>query len=185
MLFIRTLLLSLAAVALANAVEVDASAGKLRDQIAAAEQVVDQRFQAVGSDTVMTVIGNSRGAYIEGYGVVFNVQVNIAPVGNINPFRRSYSDEEIRQINIRKRQRIETLEQRTRELLVELSDSISGLPANEKIAIAVSLFHFAWEDLTALPKQMVMAAAKSVLAQAKSGALPLADLRSRLNVRYF
>jgi hypothetical protein len=184
-MLIRALFLSLMAVALAGAVEVDAAAGKLRDQIAAAEQIVDQRFQGVGSETVMTVIGNSRGAYIEGYGVVFNVQVNIAPVGNINPFRRSYSNEEIRQINIRKRQRLETLEQRTRELLVELSDSIAGLPANEKIAIAVSLFHFAWEDLTALPKQMVMAAAKSILAEAKSGSLPLADLRSRLNIRYF
>jgi hypothetical protein len=184
-MLIRALVLSFMAAALASAVEVDAAAGKLRDQIAAAEQVIDQRYQGVGSDTVMTVIGNSRGAYVEGYGVVFNVQVNIAPVGNINPFRRSYSDEEIRQINIRKRQRVETLEQRTRELLVELSDSIPGLPANERIAIAVSLFHFAWEDLTQLPKQMVMAAAKSVLAQAKSGSLPSADLRSRLNIRYF
>jgi len=182
---IRALFLSFFAVALASAVEVDATAAKLRDQIAAAEQVVDQGFQAVGTDTPMTVVGTPRGAYIEGYGVVFNVQVNIAPVGNINPFRRSYSDEEIRQINIRKRQRIETLEQRTRELLVELSDSIPGLPANEKIAIAVSLFHFAWEDLTELPKQMVMAAAKSVLAQAKNGSLPWADLRPKLNVRYF
>jgi hypothetical protein len=184
-MFIRALFLSFFAVAIAGAVEVDAAAGKLRDQIAAAEQVIDLRFQGVGSETVMTVIGNSRGAYIEGYGVVFNVQVNIAPVGNINPFRRSYSNEEIRQINIRKRQRLETLEQRTRELLVELSGSIAGLPVNEKIAIAVSLFHFAWEDLTALPKQMVMAAAKSILAEAKSGSLPVADLRSRLNIRYF
>lgn len=184
-MLIRALFLSFFAVALAGAVEVDAASGKLRDQIAAAEQIVDQRFQSVGDNAPMAVVGNSRGAYIEGYGVVFNVQVNIAPVGNISPFRRSYSDEEVRQINIRKRQRIETLEQRTRELLVELSDSIPGLPANEKIAIAVSLFHFAWEDLTQLPKQMVMAAAKSVLAQAKSGALPLADLRPRLNIRYF
>ena len=184
MLF-RTILLSLAMVSLAGAVEVDEAAGKLRDQIAAAEQIVDQRFQSVGDSAPMAVVGNSRGAYIEGYGVVFNVQVNIAPVGNISPFRRSYSDEEIRQINIRKRQRIETLEQRTRELLLELSGLIPGLPADEKLAIAVSLFHFAWEDLTELPKQMVMAAAKSALAQAKSGSLPLADLRSRLNIRYF
>jgi hypothetical protein len=184
-MLIRALVLSFMAAALASAVEVDAAAGKLRDQIAAAEQVIDQRYQGVGSDTVMTVIGNSRGAYVEGYGVVFNVQVNIAPVGNINPFRRSYSDEEVRQINIRKRQRVETLEQRTRDLLVEISDSIPGLPANEKIAIAVSLFHFAWEDLTQLPKQMVMAAAKSILAEAKSGALPVAELRSKLNTRYF
>jgi hypothetical protein len=184
-MLLRTILLSLALAALAGAVEVEPSAGKLRDQIVTAERIVDQRFQSVGDNAPMAVVGNSRGAYIEGYGVVFNVQVNIAPVGNISPFRRSYFDDEIRQINIRKRQRIETLEQRTRELLVELSGSIPGLPANEKIAIAVSLFHFAWEDLTELPKQMVMAAAKSVLAQAKSGSLPLTDLRSRLNIRYF
>ena len=62
---------------------------------------------------------------------------------------------------------------------------LPALPADEKIALAVSLFHFAWEDLTQLPRQMVMAAAKSVLAQAKSGSLPFADLRSRLNIRYF
>ncbi|MDA0207236.1 MAG: hypothetical protein O3A53_19700 [Acidobacteria bacterium] len=184
-MLIRALLLSFAVAAIGGAVEVDSSASALRDQLVTAEQVIDQRFQAVGDEMPMTVVGASRGAYIEGYGVVFTVQVNIAPVGNINPFRRSYSGEEIGQINIRKRQRMETLEQRTRELLVELSGSITGLPANEKIAIAVSLFHFAWEDLTQLPKQMVMAAAKSVLAQAKNGALPLADLRSRLNIRYF
>lgn len=184
-MLIRALLLSLFAVSLVSAVEVEPSAGKLRSQIAEAEQVVDQRFQSVEDDAPMTVMGNARGAYIEGYGVVFNVQVNIAPVGNISPFRRSYSEEEIRQINVRKRQRLETLEQRTRALLVELSGSITGLPENEKIAIAVSLFHFAWEDLTALPRQMVMAAAKSILAEAKSGSTPLADLRSQLSVRYF
>jgi hypothetical protein len=146
-MFIRALLLSFVAAALVGAVEVDTASSDLREQLVIAEQVVDQRFQSVGDNAPMTVVGNSRAAYIDGYGVVFTVQVNIAPVGNISPFRRSYSDEEIRQINVRKRQRIETLEQRTRELLVELSASLPGLPANEKIAIAVSLFHFAWEEL--------------------------------------
>ena len=184
-MWFRTLLLALVAVAAAGAIEVDAASGTLRNQLIEAEQVIDQRFAAVGSEAPMAVLGYPRGAYIEGYGVVFTVQVNIAPVGALSPFRRSYSDEEIHQINIRKRQRIETLELRTRELLIELSGLIPALPADEKIALAVSLFHFAWEDLTQLPRQMVMAAAKSVLGQAKSGALPLADLRSRLNIRYF
>lgn len=181
----RTALLGLLAVILASAVEVDGPSGKLREQLISAEETVDARFQPVGDPVLMTVVGNSRGAYIEGYGVVFTVQVNISPVGNISPFRRSYSAEEISQINIRKRQRVETLEQRTRDILVELSGLLTELPVGEKIAVAVSLFHFPWEDLTALPKQMVMAAAKSVLAEARSGAMPLADLRSRLSIRYF
>jgi hypothetical protein len=184
-MWFRTLLLALIAVAAAAGVEVDAASNNIRNQLIEAEQVIDQRFAAVGSEAPMAVLGYPRGAYIEGYGVVFTVQVNIAPVGALSPFRRSYTDEEIRQINIRKRQRIETLEQRTRELLVELSGLLPSLPANEKIAMAVSLFHFAWEDLTALPKQMVMAAAKSVLAQAKGSDLALPDLRSQLDIRYF
>lgn len=184
-MMIRALLLACVVVTSVAAVEVDASSNALRAQIMSAERVVDQRFQSVGDSVPMAVVGASRGAYIEGYGVVFNVQVNLAPVGNISPFRRSYSDEEIRQINIRKRQRIETLEQRAREILVEISAMIEGLPANEKIAVAVSLFHFAWEDLTQLPRQMVMSAVKSVLSEAKSGTLAVADFRRSLRIHYF
>ena len=65
-MIIRALFLSLFAITLASAVEIDAAANQLRDQIAAAEQVVDQRFQSVGDSAPMNVMGNSRGAYIEG-----------------------------------------------------------------------------------------------------------------------
>jgi len=69
--------------------------------------------------------------------------------------------------------------------MVEITAMIEGLPANEKIAVAVSLFHFAWEDLTQLPRQMVMSAVKSVLSEAKSGTLTVADFRRSLRIRYF
>lgn len=182
---IRLLLLTCLLVSAASAVEVDAASNTLRGQIMAAERVVDQSFETVDDSVPMRVVGTSRGAYIEGYGVVFNVQVNLAPVGNISPFRRSYSAEEIRQLNVRKRQRLETLEQRAREILVEVSAMIGSLPADEKVAVAVSLFHFAWEDLTELPRQMVMSAVKSVLGEAKAGTLAVADLRRSLQLRYF
>jgi hypothetical protein len=184
-MLIRVVLLACVIVSSAAAVEVDAASNRFRAQIMTAERVVDQRFQSVGDDVPMAVVGTARGAYIDGYGVVFNVQVNMAPVGNISPFRRSYSAEEIRQLNIRKRQRIETIERRARDILVEVSALIKDLPADEKIAVAVSLFHFAWEDLTGLPRQMVMSALKSVLVEAKSGTLAVTDFRRSLHIRYY
>ena len=185
---IRGLLLTcVAACALAPiapAAEVSPKAASMRQQIVEVERSIDRRFRDLRDAQPMTLLGVARGVYLDGYGAVFTLEVNLFPSAALSPFRQSYSEAEKHELNIRKRQRLESLEDKAREILIEESAKLVGLPDGEKIALAVSLFHFAWEDLTGLPRQLVMAAARGVLAEARAGTLVGADLRKRLAPEY-
>jgi len=179
------ILLLLSVVALAAA-EVDPAATELRLQMADVERAIDRRFSEIRTDSQpIMLLGATRGAYLDGYGAVFTLEVNLYPAAALNPFRQSYSEAEKQQLNIRKRQRLETLEAEARTILAEESKRLTALAPGDKVALAVSLFHFNWEDLTGLPRQLVAAAARSVLDEVRSGALPVAEVKKRLELRYF
>jgi multidrug efflux pump subunit AcrA (membrane-fusion protein) len=178
--------LALAIVAALPAAEATAASTELRLQIADVERAIDSRFGQIRTDSQpMMLLGATRGAYLDGYGAVFTVEVNLYPAAALNPFRQSYSDAEKQQLNIRKRQRLETLEAEARAILVEETKRLTALSPGDKVALAVSLFHFNWEDLTGLPRQMVASAARSALDEVRAGSLTAAEGKKRLELRYF
>jgi len=162
------------------AVEVAPDAAALRNQVTDVERAIDSRFRALAGAQPMSMLGSARGVYLDGYGAVFTVEINLAPVAQLSPFRQSYSAEEKRQLNVRKRQRLEDLEQQAREILAEVAGKMTLIPADETVSLGVSLFYFPWEDLTGLPRQMVAAAKRSAMVGA-----PDAAIRESLGVRYF
>ena len=148
--------------------EIPARTAPLGKQIASAEKALDRHFRSAGAGTSIALIGAARGVYLPQYGAVFLVEVNLAPAANVSPFRRSYSEEEKQQLNARKRERVDDLEQTMREALLQAGAGLTEIGADERVALAVSLFHFPWEDLTQLPKQVVMTGARGELASAES-----------------
>lgn len=182
---LRLAVLALVAALSLGAVEVDETSRTLRKQMQDVERAIDARFNDLRMEAPIRTLGSTRGAYLSGYGAVFTLQINLAPVAQLSPFRQSYSAEEISEINIRKRQRLETLEELARSILIEESETLTALPSGEKVALAIALFHFSWEDLTGLPSQVVMAAARSLLDEARGGTVPVADLKRRVPVEYF
>jgi hypothetical protein len=44
------------------------------------------------------------------------------------------------------------LKQQMREMLIASAASLENLPPNEQVVLAVSLFHYSWEDYSGLPK---------------------------------
>ena len=158
---------------------------RVREQIVKSELAIDARFLDFGNPNRMGLVGVTRGGYIDGFGVVFSLEVALAPVPNIGPFRPSISDKEKQQLNMRKRQRLEDLEVRARAILLDEGGKLTVVPAGERIALVVSLFHFAWEDLNGLPSQLVMQARRKTLADHRAGRLDLAGLKKQLEVNYF
>ncbi|MBI1354901.1 MAG: hypothetical protein GC160_11190 [Acidobacteria bacterium] len=182
----RLLCVMLLGLATLPAAEVDPSSQKLRLQIAEVERAIDHRLSEIRTDSQPIMqLGSTRGAYLDGYGAVFTLEVNLYPAAALNPFRQSYSDAEKQQLNMRKRQRLENLEAEARAILVEESAKLTALDVGEKVALAISLFHFNWEDLSGLPRQLVAAATRTALDQARAGGLTVADLKQRIGLRYF
>ncbi len=144
--------------------EIPTQTAALGKQMASMEEALDRHFRSAGAGSSIAMIGAARSVYLPEYGALFLVEVNLAPVANVSPFRRSYSEAEKQQLNIRKRERMDELERTMREALMQESAGLTEIGEDERIALAVSLFHFPWEDLTQLPKQVVMVGARGELA---------------------
>jgi hypothetical protein len=109
------------------------------------------------------LLGPTRGVYLEGYGAVFSTELNLIVSPNVSPFHQSFSKIEIARIHDRKLQRLPSLKQQMREMLVASAESLETMPPNEQVVVAVSLFHYSWEDYSGLPMQIVMQAERQKL----------------------
>jgi len=135
----------------------------MRAALRSAEANIDNRIQQVTSRTPFALLGNTRGAYLTGYGAVFTLEVNLMPVAGLSPFRPAYTPKEIQDLNRQKREKLAALKTGVRQLLVEEASALPHLPAAERIAVVVSLFNYNWEDTTGLPSQIVMQATRQAL----------------------
>lgn len=140
----------------------------LSKQMASMEKALDKHFRSIGVNAPVAMVGTARGIYLSDYGAVFSVEINLAPVAHVSPFRSAYSEQEKQQLNVSKRQRMEILEQAMRAVLLREGVGLTEIGADQQVALAVSLFHFPWEDLTQLPSQVVMAGVRGELSSAKS-----------------
>jgi len=130
-----------------------------RNVIAGSERSFDSRLARDAFD----LLGPTRGVYLEGFGAVFSTEVNLILSPNLSPFHQSFTKMEIARIHDRKVQRLPVLKQNMRDMLIASAASLENLPPNEQVVVAVSLFHYAWEDYSGMPNQIVMQAERQKL----------------------
>jgi len=134
-----------------------------RAALAGVERSFDGRFARAYAPDSFELLGPTRGVYLEGYGAVFSAELNLIVSPNLSPFRPSFTKIEIARIHDRKVQRLPLLKQQMREMLVASAASLENLPPCEQVVLAVSLFHYSWEDYSGLPSQIVMQAERQKL----------------------
>ncbi len=175
------LVMGVAATGEAPAAELALASRELRAGLRAVERSIDRGFG--GSSMVM--IGNTRGGYLHGFGAVFTLEVNIVPMANLSPFKPSYTEQELRLLNQRKRDRLPELEELAARILFDQAGKLDAIPEGEKIALLISLFHFTWEDADDLPAQVVIQASRRTLLDRQAGRINEQELTERLMVRRF
>lgn len=167
------------------AAEIVAAEPSVLAEIKTAERSIDNRFRDISTPDPMGLTGLTRGAYVDGFGAVFSFEVMLVPVVNVSPFRPAYTDEEKQKLNIRKRQRLEDLEVKARQILIEEASKLKVVSAKEKVVLVVSLFHFSWENLSSLPSQLVMQATRQSTLDIQAKRIDPQEFRNNLDVRYF
>jgi hypothetical protein len=135
-----------------------------RGSLVPLESSFDVRMAKPGQEDPFDLLGNARGVYLEGYGVVFTAEINLIVTPPITPFRPQISKEEIERIHQRKLAKLQVLKKVMREMMASSAASIDGLPANEQVVVAVTLFYYSWENRDGLPSQILMQAPKGALA---------------------
>ena len=141
-----------------------------RAMIKATEEILDNRLQKLFPGDAVEVVGLTQGVYLDGYGVVFMSEVNLAPSAGLSPFHRTITPEEIKLVHDKKQTRVAQLKEAMADMLLGSAKSLDALPADEQIMLGISLFYWNWENTAGMPAQIVMHAPRRVLLQGKTAA---------------
>ncbi len=121
-----------------------ASEAPKRLAVAAMEQLADKKL--VSQDDPFELLGNTRGAYLDGYGAVFTTEVSLAFTPNASPFRGPLTKQEIAAVHEHKRQRLPVLRQSMQDFLLAAGSSLDNVGSKEKVVYFVNLYYHNWED---------------------------------------
>jgi hypothetical protein len=163
--FILPLILASAAYAAAGeAPRVD------RTQIQKVQDSLDATLLHFTTDNSHTLIGLTRGVYLDGVGAVFTAEL-IVVNANVNIMKPLPTKEEVVQIRNKKLERIPILKRVLKDALVSAAASLATIPPDEQVVIAVIIPRFKFEDPTGLPSQVTVQASKRKLLESKGAAL--------------
>lgn len=156
-----------------------------RDALATLERKFDQRVRAYSINDPFALLGNTRGIYLENYGVVFTSELNLVAAAVVTPFRPAFTKEQIEKLHAKKMNRLADLKRMIRSMLVDSATALTGVPRREQIVIGITLFRFSWEDSRGIPAQILMQAPRGVLADFGAGKLSRAELEAAIRTREF
>lgn len=134
-----------------------------RAALAPMEKAFDRRLEGWNVDDPAMLLGNTRGVYLEGYGVVFTAEINLLLGATISPFQPTVRKEQVVRVHDKKVARLPQLREQMTEMLIASAQSLDTVPPGERIVVGVTLFHHRWEDVNGLPSQIVMQAQRKLL----------------------
>ena len=141
-----------------------------RTQIQKVQDSLDATLLHFTTDNSHTLIGLTRGVYLDGVGAVFTAEL-IVVNANVNIMKPLPTKEEVVQIRNKKLERIPILKRVLKDALVSAAASLATVPPDEQVVIAVIVPRFKFEDATGLPAQVTVQATKRKLLESKGAAL--------------
>jgi hypothetical protein len=114
------------------------------------------------------LLGPARGTYLEGYGAVFTVEMDLVAASplNLSPFKQSISEKEIADLHDRKARKVPGLKESMRDLMAKACKTLPALPSEENIVMEAFFFNYNWEQSRGLPHRIMLTARKQKLMDA-------------------
>ena len=137
-----------------------------RTVLKAVETSLTDRVKALWEDNPFSVIGNTRGLYLEDYGAVFTMDVSPVP-SMTSMMHPTVSPEEKVKAHKLRIERIAQLKQAMRLAVADAAASLDPVPADEQVTMIVFLAYNPWEDVSGTPAQLTFQAKKKVLLEAR------------------
>jgi len=141
-----------------------------RTQMEKVEKSLDATLLRFTPDNSHTLIGITRGVYLEGVGAVLTAEVIVVNAG-VNIMHPLPTKEEIVQLRKKKLERVPILKKVLKDALVSAAATLDTIPPDEQVVIAVVIPRFQFEDAAGLPSQVTVQATKRKLLESKGAAL--------------
>lgn len=131
------------------------------------ESRLNDVFRTVVTDPY-DLLGTARGTYLEGYGALFTVELNLVYVTPMGPFRPPMTREEIERVHERKLKKLEVLKDQLRQQMLNVSTTLNSVPGGERITMEAFLWNYNWETTSGLPHRITLSAERQKLVDAKA-----------------
>jgi hypothetical protein len=137
-----------------------------RTVLKAVETSLTDRVKSLWDDNPFSVIGNTRGLYLEDYGAVFTIDVNpmFSPTSMMHP---TVTKDEVVKAHKLRLERIVQLKQAMRLAVADAASSLDPVPGDDQVTVIVYLGHHEWEDISGMPGQLTFRGKKKVLLEAR------------------
>jgi hypothetical protein len=122
-----------------------------------------QLFDGLNPADPSDLMGNTRGLYVPGFGVVLTSEIALVKLPGPSPFHQTITPDERTKAHARKLQALPKLKEAMKAMLLAAGAELRSVPLNENVVIGVTLFNFFWEDTSGLPAQIVMQASRQQL----------------------
>jgi hypothetical protein len=99
-----------------------------RTLVTTVEKRLDERIQRMWTDNPMALVGNSRGVYLPGYGIVFSAEMTLA-TANISLMNPTLTDADKVALHKKKLERLPQLKAAMKEALIATAASLDPVPA--------------------------------------------------------
>jgi len=156
-----------------------------RDALEALERRFDKSIETFDINDPFYLLGNTRGVYLEDYGVVFTAELNLVGGATVTPFRPEFTQEQKEQLREKKLGRLEVLRTMMRDMMVDSATSLDTVPADGQIVVGTSLFYYSWENRTGLPSQVLMQSRRQSLLDYEAGRISSQQLDADIRVTEF
>lgn len=122
------------------------------------EDSFNQKLATFNSAEPVYMLGASRGVYLQGFGAVFSVELDLIQSPTLNPFHQKILPEEVTATHARKIKQLPLMGKAMLEQMMICARSLDALPANEQIVMVIRLDYQPWEDTDKLPTQILLRA---------------------------
>jgi len=120
------------------------------------ERQLDGKITMAAATDPMLLLGEARALYLAGYGAVVTQEVSLVISPTITPFKTQITPQEVVQIHQRKIDRLPLLKKTMQDMWANAASSLTMVPNNEQIVLAVRLMYKSWEDTKGLPAQILL-----------------------------
>ncbi len=144
-----------------------------RAKVANAEKLIDTQLAAMYPEEPWFLLGPARGVYLDGYGVVFTAEVNLATGPVRTPFHLEITKEEIAKHRDKKLSRLPELRVMMTKILGSTTGALEALPPADQVVLGVTLLRYPYEDPKGIPSQIVMQVERGKLLDAQRRHVPL------------
>lgn len=139
-----------------------------RADVANMEKAVNDRIQRTFPDDPWVLLGFTRGFYVNGVGVVFSADINLASGPAVSPATPNPRKELLVAQHEKKQKRLPILRETMYTIVRYLSTAATSLPEDEQVVLCVSLMRSPWEIGNDIPAQIVMHVQRGKLVAAKA-----------------